>query len=222
MTSKQQESLLGKALQNIVVRLAEEFDVSLLHDSRWMLEDIVANLKEEFPDIRFYNPSSKSSMKPDGGILSIEDKEGRLYPILIAEAKNQGTNDLRMAEGKKKQALGNAIERLGKNVIGFRTALMNEAIVPFVCFGYGIDFEDGSSILERVATIAMFGTLNEIHLVNEGDGGRFNRGSFFFRRQQWQEEEMEEIMYEIASRSIHYYIAKYGTGHFAEDDKITV
>lgn len=222
MTSKQQESSLGKALQNVVVRLAEDFDVSLRHDSRWKLDNIVTSLKKDFPEIHFYTPSSKSSINPDGGILSIHDPEGGLYPVLIAEAKNQGTNDLRLAEGKKKQAQGNAIERLGKNVIGFRTALLKEAIVPFVCFGYGIDFDEGSSILERVATIAMFGTLNEIHLVNEGEGGQFNRGSFFFRRHPWKEEEMEDIMYQIASRSIHYYFAKYGPGHFGKDDKITV
>ena len=79
------------------------------------------------------------------------------YPILISEAKNQGTNDLRLQEGLTKQAKGNAIERLGKNVIGLRTALMRESIFPFVCFGYGCDFAPDSSILDRVTTIAMFG-----------------------------------------------------------------
>jgi hypothetical protein len=49
------------------------------------------------------------------------------------------------------------IERLGKNVIGFRTAMLKEDIMPFVCFGYGCDFEEQSSILDRVVTIAMFG-----------------------------------------------------------------
>jgi len=62
-------------------------------------------------------------MRPDGGILYIVTKDEQKYPILITEMKNQGTNDLRLKEGKKKQAKGNAIERLGKNVIGFRTAL---------------------------------------------------------------------------------------------------
>lgn len=46
--------------------------------------------------------------------------------------------------------------------------MLREAIMPFVCFGYGIDFEDGSSILDRVATIAMFGHLNRIHLMKSG------------------------------------------------------
>jgi type II restriction enzyme len=46
-----------------------------------------------------------------------------MYPVLIAEVKNQGTNDLRAEEGLLKQAKGNAIERLGKNLLGLRTAL---------------------------------------------------------------------------------------------------
>lgn len=222
LTSSKQESSLGQALQSVIVRIAEDFNISLRHDSKWMLADLVANLGREFPDVTFYEPSRRSSINPDGGILSIRDDENRLYPILISEVKNQGTNDLRLAEGKKRQAQGNAIERLGKNVIGFRTAMLKEAIVPFVCFGYGIDFEDGSSILERVATIAMFGSLNEVHLVNEGEGGQFNRGSFYFRRNTWEQDEMENIMYDIASRSIYYYLAKYGANFFAKDDKIAV
>lgn len=222
LTSGQQESSLGIALQSVVVRLAEEFDIGLRHQARWHLNDLVDALARDFPDVRFYPPSDRSSIRPDGGILSILDANDRFYPILITEVKNQGTNDLREAEGLPRQAQGNAIERLGKNVIGFRTALLKETIVPFVCFGYGIDFAEGSSILERVATIAMFGTLNEVHLFNEGEGGLFNRGSFFFRRQAWTEAEMEEIMYDIASRSIHYYIAKYGRNTFLKDDRITV
>ncbi len=46
--------------------------------------------------------------------------------MLIVEVKNQGMNDLRAVEGKPRQAKGNAIERLGNNVIGFRTAMVNE------------------------------------------------------------------------------------------------
>lgn len=221
MTSSKQETALGQALQQVVVRLAEDFDISLHHDANWKLEDIVTSLREEFPDVEFYDPSGRSSIKPDGGILSIEMKEGRRLPVLVAEVKNQGTNDLREAEGLKRQAQGNAIERLGKNVIGFRTAFLKEAILPFVCFGYGIDFDTGSSILERVNTIAMFGKLNQTNLFNTGEAGLFNRGSFYFRRAAWTEEEMEEIMYDIASRSIHYYYAKYGTDSFQKDNKIT-
>lgn len=214
LTSRTQESALGQALKLVVARLLEDFNVELHHAKTWLLGDIVAKLRLEFTEVTFTDPGQRSFMSPDGGILSLVGGDGERHPILIAEVKNQGTNDLRAAEGKPKQSAGNAIERLGKNVIGFRTAMLSESIMPFVCFGYGIDFDTGSSILDRVVTIAMFGTLNEVHLMNEGDDNRFNRGSFYFRRAEWSEQEMEAIMYDIASRSIHYYFAKHGPSTF--------
>jgi type II restriction enzyme len=195
-------------------RLEAEFKLELTHEKEWKLKDVVSRLRHLFPDVEFSYKFETSAMRPDGGILSIQSKSGTLFPILITEVKNQGTNDLRATEGKPKQAKGNAIERLGKNVIGFRTALLGEQIVPFVCFGYGCDFDDTSSILDRVTTIAMFGPLNKISVVSEGEGGIFNRGSFFFREDKWTEDEMAEIMYEVAKRSIHYYFAKYGDKYF--------
>ncbi len=148
--------------------------------------------------------------------MSLLDSDGNKYPILISEVKNQGTNDLRLQEGLKAQAKGNAIERLGKNVIGLRTALVHETIFLFVCFGYGCDFSETSSILDRVVTIAMFGKLNTTHLHNSGDGGRLNRGSFYFRKPKWEVSEMQAIMYDIAERSVFYYFSKYGQDEFVK------
>lgn len=222
MTSTQQESSLGTALKQTMVNIVETFDVELHHRKKWDLQAIVDSLRVDFPDIEFYDPTARTSMSPDGGILSIQTTDGIFHPILISEVKNQGTNDLRAAEGKAKQAKGNAIERLGKNVIGFRTAMLSVDIMPFVCFGYGVDFEEGSTILDRVATINMFGQLNKINVLNEGDGGRFNRGSFFFREKAWTVDEMTDVMTNIATRSIYYYLAKYGgPDAFIKDVTIT-
>jgi type II restriction enzyme len=154
-------------------------------------------------------------MRPDGGILYLDSKDGKEnFPILITEVKNQGTNDLRLSEGKPKQAKGNAIERLGKNVIGFRTALLHESIFPFVCFGDGCDFAQSSSILDRVITIAMFGSLNKTRVHNEGSNVNFNRGSFYFRSAKWTVAEMHKVMSEVAEKSVYYYFSKYGEEHF--------
>ena len=60
----------------------------------------------------------------------------------------------------------------------------------------------------------MFGPLNSINVVPEGDGGRFNRGSYFFRESEWQRDEMAEVLTDVGSRSIHYYFAKYGPESF--------
>jgi type II restriction enzyme len=158
-------------------------------------------------------------MRPDGGILFLVSENGAKFPILITEVKNQGTNELRAKEGLKKQAKGNAIERLGKNVIGFRTACLHETIFPFVCFGDGCDFADNSSILDRVTTIAMFGQLNRVRVHNEGGNCQFNRGSFFFREAQWTWQEMANTMYEIAESSIYYYFSKYGEASFLSDEQ---
>lgn len=216
-TSTQQETMLYQALQIVVSSLAERLPTGtrISHQKNWRLTDIVNELTDAFPDSEFHHHLDSSSIRPDGGILTLQPKleQDRIFPILIAEVKNQGTNDLREAEGLRRQAKGNAIERLGKNVIGLRTALLRENIFPFVCFGYGIDFEEGSSILDRVSTIAMFGRLNETYL-HKDTSGLFTRGSFYFRKRAWSVTEMADIMLDIAERSVHYYWSKYGQSHF--------
>lgn len=198
-TSKKQETALMRAVRRVRKTLEQEYK-GLRFDQTPQLQlgAVIAQLKYAFPDVGFCTCFESSSMRPDGGILSIEDGSGRKYPVLISEKKNQGTNDFRAKQGKSKQAKGNAIERLGKNVIGFRASLLED-----------------SSIVDRVKTIAMFGTLNEIHLHNEGPNGVFNRGTYYFRVPEWTEDEMYALSLEVARRSILYYFSKYGERTFA-------
>ncbi|MCY3550178.1 MAG: restriction endonuclease [Candidatus Poribacteria bacterium] len=215
--SKKQEIELLKALREVVYYLEDKFAkrITLTYERQWYLKDLINELRTYFPDIDLHCHSEKTHMKPDGGILGIKSVKDSIstYPILISEVKNQGTNDLREKEGKPKQAKGNAIERLGKNLIGFRTALLSESIFPFVCFGYGCDFEETSSTLDKVSTMAMFGKLNKSYLHNEEDG-RFNRGSFYFRAEEWTAGEMFDIMKDIAERAVLYYFSKYREDYF--------
>ena len=213
-TSEKREGKAAVALGKVILHIIKKFGVKLEHESNMYLKDIIDKLKEMYPEVDFSYNFDTSSMRPDGGILYIVAKDGQKYPILITEMKNQGTNDLRIKEGKKKQAKGNAIERLGKNVIGFRTALLNESIFPFVCFGDGCDFAKDSSILDRVITISMFGKLNVIRVHNEGPNGIFNRGSFYFREKLWSPTEMAEKMKDIAEKSVYYYFSKYSEKMF--------
>jgi type II restriction enzyme len=213
-TSEKREGKAAAALGKVMLHIINKFGVKLEHESNLYLKNIVEKLKMVYPNVDFDYKFKTSSMRPDGGILYIAAKDGQKYPILITEMKNQGTNDLRLKEGKKKQAKGNAIERLGKNVIGFRTALLNESIFPFICFGDGCDFSSDSSILDRVITISMFGKLNKIRVHNEGPNGIFNRGSFYFREKLWTSSEMAQKMIEIAEKSVYYYFSKYGEKNF--------
>jgi type II restriction enzyme len=59
------------------------------------LKDIVTKLQEIYPDVGFSYNFETSSMRPDS-ILYVVAKDGKKYPILITEMKNQGTNDLRL------------------------------------------------------------------------------------------------------------------------------
>lgn len=212
-TSKRQDATLLNAVFNVCDRLEERYPALTFHwAKREMLAPLLEDLRHRFPDVSFCQCHDTSFMTPDGGILSLVGKDKKHYPILIAEKKNQGTNDLRAREGKPRQAQGNAIERLGKTVIGFRVRMLHEAIFPFVCFGDGCDFADDLSILDRVRTIAMFGELNQEHLFLEGT--QFNRGTFYFRVPEWTQAEMEARCLPIAERSIYYYFSKYGKQAF--------
>lgn len=101
---------------------------------------------------------TKRRLEPDGGVIWMDDK----YPILISEMKRQGTNNEREKEGKEKQAVGNAIERLGKNLIGFKCLYENEDILPFICFCWGCDVKDGT-FLGKLYTLNSFYELNVIY-----------------------------------------------------------
>lgn len=208
-TAKQQEKNHIQSLMKLVSYLDETYsDFTFIHEKTISLTEVLNKLKKIYPDMDFTEVLDNTSMKPDGGILYLVVNNIK-YPILIGEVKNQGTNKQREEEGLQKQAQGNAIERLGKNVIGFRAFFSNENIFPFVCFGYGCDFEVNSSILDRVKTISMFGALNKTHVINCGPIGIGNRGSFFFREEEWSVDEMFYVMKEIAETSIKYYIEKY-------------
>lgn len=203
--SKKQESSLAQAVQIVRSRIEEEFGIQLIHESKLAIKDMVAGIKSHFPGIDFQYFNDTSFLKPDGGILYFVVSEEIRCPILISEAKRQGTNDDRVKEGKGKQAQGNAVERLGKNVIGLRLWMAHEDIFPFVVFGQGVDFEKGSSILDRVATIAMFAPLNKIEVKSQGGPVKLNRGSYFFRAKPWTVEEMVKVLYKVArSALVHY------------------
>lgn len=101
------------------------------------------------------NPQNKSvCMKPDGGII-IATVKGKEYPIFIGEDKVQGTNDNLFAEGKKKQALGNAIERGAKNIRGAEMLFAGLRIFPYVLFASGCDFHSSESIAKRIEMMNM-------------------------------------------------------------------
>lgn len=214
VSSKKMESELVVALTAATGLLSEKYDVNFEHQQNLPLGEIAAKIKLVDPSASTEVHFETSFLKPDGGILYMVDNAGVKYPIIVSEAKRQGTNDLLEAEGKKKQAKGNAIERLGKNVIGFRSWFSGEDIFPFVVFGEGVDFASDSSILDRVSTIAQFAPLNRIEVIKEKNSSLQPRGCFYFREEKWSPTEMQDVLFEIGSLSIEYYFKRKGENTF--------
>jgi type II restriction enzyme len=203
--SKTMDKDIIVAMNAVVDTLQEKYpNLTFEHHKTMKLVDIIAMLSRQYPEYagRFGKPSHASFISPDGGFLYATNKQGERRIILVSEVKRQGTNDAREAEGMPKQAMGNAIERLGKNLIGIRAIFKNEGVLPFICFGHGHDFQEGSSILDRVLTMNEFFPLNKIFV--KKDVMPFEPVSMLFRYQAWSTEEMAENMLTVAVSAIEY------------------
>ena len=144
-----------------------------------------------------------SYIRPDGGFLSASNKKGEQKIILIAEVKHQGTNDKRLKEGLEKQAKGNAIERLGKNLNAIRAMFKHDGVIPFVCFGNGDDFKNESTIRDRVVTMNDFFPLNTLFVKKEHLP--FEPVSMFFRYTEWKVYEITKILIGVAEEAIRHH-----------------
>jgi type II restriction enzyme len=154
-------------------------------------------------------------IRPDGGVIYLHKKgdDDFLKIILVSEVKRQGTNDMRVQEGKPKQAQGNAIERLAKNLTGIKTMMNHEAITPFVCFGHGCDFvqdyDETSFVMSKISMLNEFYYLNKTYVFKK-DGhnnkNHFSPVSMYFREQEWTQREMFDVLKEIAETSLRYYL----------------
>jgi type II restriction enzyme len=179
-------------------------------DNRIMLRDL-----EKIVNGDNLSTSKITYLKPDGGFLWIKIN-GKKYYILISEQKQQGTNDQRLLEGKFIQGKGNAVERLGKNLIGCETLFLEEDIFPFIVFLQGCDFYDNESTIgDRVRTIFRFLPGNTVNLfyVGRRAGSYFMRGHSMTETpgtSDWTNKEMFENMFTIAVTSVEYYLKKYG------------
>jgi type II restriction enzyme len=206
--SKAMDKNIAIAIRKVILLLQDEFpELTFTHISKMMLTEIISGMGVRFPQYKdsISAVMGTSFIKPDGGFLYAIDKSGNKRLILVAEVKRQGTNDKRLIEGLKKQAKGNAIERLGKNLIGVRALFKEESLIPFICFGSGDDFQPGSSILDRVITMNDYFPLNKVFVKKEYLP--FEPVTMLFRIKQWSVQEMVEAMLMISRLSIRHYFS---------------
>ena len=139
----------------LCVDLGARFPEKKIEIRKSISQEVIAHTFN--PEYRKSNP--KSSIRPDGGVLFIDDK-----PVLSTEAKKQGTNALRRAEGLKKQAMGNAIERAHKNYNEIKNLFHPYPYTGYILFGYGCDFQPGSSIVDRLSAMTYYDRFNTLHI----------------------------------------------------------
>lgn len=186
-------------------------------EKRLSINKIYSILKNEYGlGNSIYLESVKDStfLTPDGGFIYVMIDNLKYY-ILVGEQKTQGTNDKRLAEGLKKQALGNAVERLGKNYNCLDLLFSQENILPFVTFLQGCDFHESETIGSRVVMVFKGLKKNTINLYKD----MFNRaGTYYMRGHKWNEgeygssdwsrSEMVNVFKKVAEESLKYYINK--------------
>ena len=218
-TSKFQEKDMTVSIESTLSWLQTEYpNYEFGWQKKLMLKSIYSILRNQYglTDIYLENVKDTTFITPDGGFIYVVIN-GVKYFLLIGEQKTQGTNDKRLSEGKKRQALGNAVERLGKNFNGLDLLFINEEILPFVSFLQVCDFHETETIGDRVITIFKGLKKNSINVVKDGIR---RGGSYYMRGHKWDEgtygesdwsvEEMTNVFKKVSQLSLEYYIDKYG------------
>ena len=116
----------------------------------------------------------KASIKPDGGIIEVKDKDNKWRIVLVCEAKHQGKDIENISKGilvgknnnQELMVAGNAIERSHKNINEVRNIMIDEKHFPYILFLQGSNF-----LTEPITVIKPDGT----EVVLKHDAGSLNR-----------------------------------------------
>ena len=123
-------------------------------------------------------------IKPDGGIIEVQDDDGKWRVVLVSEAKHQGKDIENIKAGKyvgknKDQdlmAAGNAIERAYKNINEIANYMLSECYFPYVLFIEGSNFLTQDVVVTRpdgrkVTLVYNDGTLNRLDRLTAANYG---------------------------------------------------
>ena len=206
---------LRKAIPKLISILEKEYpNVDFFHQKKITQKQIIekVSLIDNVPVEELYVPVSEDSfVSPDGGIVyAVID--GKEYPILISEAKKQGTplfkkdgtiieglteRQMKLALKGGKQDRGNAIERAYKNVDEFRLYCEDLNYFPYILFACGKDFEMTSTIRDRCSAL----TRKRIYNVNYVTDLP-QKVTLYLQEDYFTANEMFERIYEVATISL--------------------
>lgn len=138
------------------------------------------------------------------------------YPLFMGEMKKQGTNDKRIAEGKGKQAIGNAAgDRVSKNycIASDYCYACDKKFFPYNVFMHGCDFDEDTMTSTMKAKLQpFFGELNKLNPFFDQDMiialSKKSGGSCFYQKEEYTYEKLFKICYECCKIGIEYYLSK--------------
>lgn len=159
--SGQQQSILLKAQTAALNELTNELGIVFIVEGELKKREINTKLKQFHPDLGTELANERSSIRPDGGLVYVEHN-GKRHLVLAAEAKRQGTND----QLAVKQSMGNAIERMFKNLVEIRNYMICDDYNPSIWFIEGCDFHKDSSMLDRISAATGVRSFNQHHIEN--------------------------------------------------------
>jgi type II restriction enzyme len=145
------EASVKEVAQRVLLLLRQEFpEFTFQFRNSIRKQEIHDKLKLIDPrlGVKLFVPSA--TIKPDGGITEVLDKNGAWRVILVGEAKHQG-NDVQNIESGYRTAVmerkgqhimpaGNAIERVHKNIQEMKNFMLSESHFPYVVFLQGSNF----------------------------------------------------------------------------------
>ena len=118
-----------------------------------------------------------ANIKPDGGLIEVQDDNGNWRVVLVSEAKHQGKDIENITQGimvgknndQDLMVAGNAIERSHKNISEIANLMLKEAYFPYILFLEGTNF-----LTEDVSVTRPDGRVVTIHY-NTGSLNRLDR-----------------------------------------------
>lgn len=137
-------------------------------------------------------------------------------PLFIGEMKKQGTNDKRIAEGKKKQAKGNAAgDRACKNfqIAGDYCFCCDKEFFPYTIFFHGCDYDKRTIDKTTIGKLKpFFGDFNVLNPYFNKEGIAFGKrfgGSCFYQKDPYSSDQLYDICYKCCEKGLKHYLKKY-------------
>ena len=201
--AKKGQKEIVKAVISVIKKLKSHYDSSFI-DFHWVKKvpqkTIIDSTKKYFGLNHNYYEGDDPYILPDGGVVYCEIQNQKYmaincFPLFGSEYKKQGTDP--------DQAKGNAVERAFKNWTEYKMLTLNQMFSSYYLFCSGIDFEEGSTIRDRLTSATLKRPFNISYYEKiKGDSS----ASVYLNLKTWTCDEMTDIMFEASKKIIDRYI----------------